>query len=58
LYTPEIIFKYLDYLHNNPVKSGLVSEPEHWQYSSALDYSGKNGLLDCLIPINKGIWGD
>lgn len=39
----------LDYLHMNPVVSGFVSEPEHWNWSSALDYSGSKGLLDVII---------
>ncbi|SYZ73788.1 conserved hypothetical protein [Candidatus Zixiibacteriota bacterium] len=25
----------LDYIHNNPVKAGLVQRPEEWKYSSA-----------------------
>ncbi len=36
----------LDYIHMNPVKAGFVSEPYHWKYSSAIDYSGGNGLID------------
>ena len=28
----------LDYLHENPVRSGLVWEPWYYKYSSALDY--------------------
>jgi len=35
----------LDYIHNNPVKSGVVDEPEHYLYSSARDYSGLKGLV-------------
>lgn len=58
LYTPEVIFKYLDYIHHNPVKAGLVAEPEHWLYSSALDYAGKKGLLECLIPVINAIRGE
>ncbi|WP_207435649.1 REP-associated tyrosine transposase [Sabulibacter ruber] len=27
----------LTYLHQNPVELGLVEEPEHWRYSSAVD---------------------
>ena len=33
----------LNYLHMNPVVSGFVNEPEHWRYSSAIDYSGGRG---------------
>ena len=36
----------LDYLHENPVKAGLVWEPWHYKYSSAVDYYTKErGLL-------------
>ncbi len=36
----------LDYLHKNPVKSGLVWEPWHYKYSSAIDYyTNEHGLL-------------
>lgn len=36
----------LDYLHENPVKSGLVWEPWHNKYSSAIDYyTNEHGLL-------------
>ena len=36
----------LDYIHMNPVKAGFVSEPHHWKYSSAINYSGGIGLID------------
>ncbi|WP_179213450.1 hypothetical protein [Ekhidna lutea] len=39
----------LDYLHMNPVVSGFVSEPTHWNWSNVIDYSGGKGLLDVLI---------
>jgi putative transposase len=39
----------LNYLHMNPVVSQLVYEPEHWKYSSAIDYAGAKGLLEILI---------
>jgi len=36
----------LDYLHENPVRSGLVWEPWHFKYSSAIDYyTNGHGLL-------------
>lgn len=28
----------LNYIHNNPVKAGLVAEPENYKYSSAKNY--------------------
>jgi len=36
----------LDYLHNNPVEAGFVSEAHHWKYSSAIDYAGGKGLIE------------
>ena len=46
LSTNEMMDQRLDYIHDNPVKEGLVYEPEHYIYSSALDYSGGKGLLE------------
>lgn len=40
----------LSYLHENPVKSGLVWEAWHYKYSSAIDYETKNkGLLEVVF---------
>ena len=45
---PQICFNYI---HQNPVKAGLVNTAEDWEFSSAIDYSNKrNGTL-----INKEI---
>lgn len=49
LNTNDKIAKRLDYVHMNPVEAGFVKEPFHWNYSSAIDYSGGKGLLDILI---------
>jgi putative transposase len=35
---PQICFNYI---HLNPVKAKLVTDPTHWKYSSAKDYTGK-----------------
>lgn len=36
----------LRYIHRNPVKRGLVDQPEHWQWSSFRSYlSGEAGLV-------------
>ena len=34
----EMMLQKLEYLHNNPVKRGLVASPEHWCYSSAHEW--------------------
>ncbi|MBI2429048.1 MAG: transposase [Ignavibacteriales bacterium] len=36
----------LNYIHNNPVRRGYVSDPLHWRYSSAENYAGGKGLID------------
>ena len=38
------------YLHENPVRAGFVYEPEHWMYSSAIDYY--NGVQKGLLEIS------
>lgn len=40
----------VEYIHNNPVRAGLVTKPENYKYSSAANYAGESGLLD-VIPI-------
>ena len=35
----------IDYIHNNPVRAGIVMEPEHYLYGSALNYAGGKGLV-------------
>ncbi len=35
----------LEYIHFNPVKAGYVDVPEHWRYSSARNYMGRDGLI-------------
>ena len=34
----DILKQKLDYLHENPVRAGIVHEPKHYVYSSACDY--------------------
>ena len=46
LWSPEVIDQKVDYIHKNPVEAGFVSEPEHWKYSSAIDYAGGKGMLE------------
>ncbi|WP_419698377.1 REP-associated tyrosine transposase [Mucilaginibacter sp. NFX135] len=39
----------LDYIHNNPVKTGIVTIPEHYLYSSAANYAGEDGLMEVIL---------
>ena len=41
------LLQRIEYLHNNPVRKGLVELPEHWRYSSAALYvAGRKGPLE------------
>jgi hypothetical protein len=33
-------------IHENPVRSGIVGNPEDYIYSSARNYSGMKGLIE------------
>ena len=39
----------LDYIHENPVRAGLVMMPEHYLYSSASNYGGMKGVIDVVV---------
>ncbi|MBX9784822.1 MAG: transposase [Chitinophagaceae bacterium] len=49
--TNKMLEQRLTYLHENPVRSGYVLLPEHWLYSSAVDYytTNQKGLLDLVL---------
>ncbi|GHA80972.1 REP-associated tyrosine transposase [Pontibacter akesuensis] len=49
LWSATVIDQKIDYINNNPVAAGFVSEPEHWKYSSAIDFSGGKGVLEIDI---------
>ena len=39
----------VDYIHQNPVRAGLVEFPSHYLYSSAKDYAGEKGLANVVV---------
>lgn len=41
----ELLDQKLAYIHQNPVKAGIIDEPEAYLYSSARNYAGQSGLL-------------
>jgi len=49
LNTSEKLQDRLNYLHENPVKAGIVWEAQHYKYSSAIDYNTGN---NALIPVS------
>lgn len=49
LWSNKVIAQKINYIHQNPVKAGLVLRAEDYTYSSAIDYSGAKGLLDGIM---------
>lgn len=45
----------LNYIHNNPVKAGIVEKPEDYLYSSASAYCGMKSLID--YPLYRSVNG-
>ena len=46
LFSNAVIDQKLDYLHQNPVKAGIVDFAEDYRYSSARNYADKIGLIE------------
>ncbi|MCX5889380.1 MAG: transposase [Deltaproteobacteria bacterium] len=44
--TEDMLRQKLDYIHYNPVRSGLVDRPEDWRHSSARNYLDQTGVLE------------
>lgn len=49
LWSNKVIWQKVKYIHNNPVKAGLVYRAQDYAYSSAADYAEEKGLLDDII---------
>ncbi|MFC5409235.1 transposase [Larkinella bovis] len=49
IFSDSFLAQKLQYLHNNPVRAGIVEYPEEYLYSSARNYAGKRGLLEVII---------
>ena len=50
LWSPEVIWQKLDYIHLNPVRAKIVAEHTEYLYSSAQNY--RKGNTDCLLEID------
>lgn len=46
IYSPTFTWEKINYIHNNPVKAGYVSESFHWRYSSASNYQDMESVLE------------
>ena len=53
LITHKFTAQKLDYIHSNPVRTGLVEKPEDWMYSSARNYMNLPALMEVdIMDIN------
>ena len=46
IYDPAIFFEKLNYIHQNPVRTMIVENPDDYYFSSARNYASKDYLLD------------
>lgn len=46
IYSKEFLISKLNYIHQNPVRAGIVAEPEHYIYSSATNYTNNKGIIE------------
>jgi hypothetical protein len=49
IYSNNFIEQKIDYIHNNPVRSGIVLKPEEYLYSSARNYAELDNVLDISL---------
>lgn len=52
IYTAKFFNQKLNYIHQNPVKAGIVDLAEHYIYSSARDYSGWPAVMNIDLVDN------
>lgn len=48
IYSQKFIEQKLGYIHNNPVRAGIVEKAEDYLYSSARNYAGLGSVLDIV----------
>jgi REP element-mobilizing transposase RayT len=46
LWSTSVIKQKLDYIHNNPVEAGFVTEPTQWKYSSARNIADQDPAFE------------
>jgi nicotinic acid phosphoribosyltransferase len=46
LWSEKVIKQKIDYIHNNPVEIGFVTNPEDWKYSSARNFQEDHTVLE------------
>lgn len=51
LWSNKVIREKINYVHQNPVKEGIVFNAEDYRFSSAVDYAGEKGLLNDILVV-------
>ena len=45
LWSEKVILQKINYIHNNPIRAGFVTDSVEWKYSSARNYQGDQTVL-------------
>jgi len=56
IYSDKFILQKINYIHDNPVRAGIVENPDDYLYSSARAFAGKDCVLDVvnmILPMDK-----
>ncbi len=48
IYSQKFIEQKIEYIHNNPVKAGIVEKPEDYLYSSARNYADLESVIEII----------
>jgi len=54
VYSNKFIDQKINYIHENPVRAGIVQYPEEYLYSSAGNYIGKSSVLE-VISVERDV---
>ena len=56
IHEPATLHKMIEYIHNNPVRRGLVGKPTDWPWSGARYYAGMTDVHLRMDAIAE-LWG-
>jgi len=49
IYSPDVMWQKIRYIHLNPARAGIVGRAEDYTYSNASNYAEKGGLIDVIL---------
>ena len=49
VYSNQFMDSKINYIHENPVRAGIVERAEDYLYSSARNYAGLDGMLEVIV---------